>query len=141
MAKIGNIFKSLSTNLFKILSRKKLKAQDTPNDLEASGKPGMKNKLAQVIDKVVNLIKSLWARKLLFGIVVGSLVLGTVGIIFLTRPKEKETVVYEGTGNVENLSISIPQGAFPYDKYFKIRIPRQSTLQSVLSTGKFVSPI
>ncbi len=132
MPKLGDFVKNFS-NIFK-------RSKDNAD----AGKPPKKFAkvdLKGLIGKVSELTKSLWARKLLFGIVVGSIALLVISLILLMKPKDMEAVVSEGTQTVQNLVISIPSGAFPYDKSFRVKIPNQSALQTVINTGNFISPI
>lgn len=145
MAKIGDLLKNLVEKISKLSKFPKNSKKVSDSSQEKSPeKLFSKIKITGMLDSILNLVRSLMARKLLFGIVLSSIVLVVLGIVaafFLMKPQGKETVVYEGAGNVENLVISIPQGAFPYDKFFRIRVPRQSALESVLKSGSFISQI
>ncbi|MGB9795319.1 hypothetical protein [Fervidobacterium gondwanense] len=94
-----------------------------------------------IIDKVKTLLLTIWRRKLLFYSLVGVIAVTSVVIFLMMRPKTPEAVLSEGTQTVENLVISIPFGAFPYEKSFKVRVVPQGAVQGVLSTGNFISPI
>ncbi|AMW32952.1 hypothetical protein NA23_06575 [Fervidobacterium islandicum] len=97
--------------------------------------------LGVLLEKLKFFLTSLWHRKVLFFSVVGAIVLLGILIALLFRPKLPEAILSEGTQTVENLIISIPTGAFPYEKSFKVRVVSQDSVQGVLSSGNFVSPI
>jgi len=97
--------------------------------------------LPGIIDRVKFFFVNLWHRKVLFFAILGILLIAIFGAVVFLRPKPQEATLSEGTHTVENLIISIPVGAFPYEKSFKIRVVPQNTVQGVLDTGNFVSPI
>ncbi|MEN3043485.1 MAG: hypothetical protein ABDH59_09380 [Fervidobacterium sp.] len=134
--KLGKIFRKGD----KDLPNTKRVLQEQKAEMKQVGRFDKFN-LKAALSKMAELFKSLWRRKLLLGIVVLSFLLFSVALFFATRPKLKETVISEGTQTVENLVISIPSGAFPYDKSFRVRIPNQSELQKIINTGNFISPI
>ncbi|MGC8954777.1 MAG: hypothetical protein ACP5JS_01625 [Fervidobacterium sp.] len=137
MPKIGDFLKGLSDKFLK--KRQKPSESETQEDVNQTKEE--KFNLGKLFLSIARLPKFLWARKILLIIVLSSIILLSIGISIGKKAARKETTISEGTQTVENLLISIPFGAFPYEKSFKVWIPPQGNLRAILNTGNFVSPI
>jgi len=121
------------------LKKKVIKEKEAKE--EVSTRKGIFGIVVGIVDRIKLLIISLWHRKVLFFSLLATIVIILIGIIALLRPKTPEATLSEGTQTVENLVISIPVGAFPYEKSFKIKVVPEASMQGVLNTRNFVSSI
>ncbi|HPT59071.1 MAG TPA: hypothetical protein PKW84_03370 [Fervidobacterium sp.] len=91
--------------------------------------------------KIIELPVKLWRRRVLFFIVVGIVAFLVALPFIIGGDKTVETTITEGTGTVQNLVVSIPISAFPYEKSFKVRVASKALSAQILSSGDFVSEI
>lgn len=146
---IKNIFKNISNKILKkkipqkegIESSKSSNGTNNSLDQEKSKSTKPKFEFRQIFSAIKNFPKYLWSHKILLILTLAGITLLSIVIILSSKPSDKETVISEGTQTVQNFVISIPSGAFPYEKSFRVKIPPQQSLQSILNTGNFVSQI
>lgn len=117
--------------------KESIQSTEAPSKGKPLGEKGIKG----LLEKIKYFISTLWHRKVLFFTFLGVIVLIVVLGILFSRPKVREAFLSEGTQTVENLVISIPSGAFPYEKSFKVRVVPENSVQGMVSSGNFVSPI
>ena len=95
----------------------------------------------EIWKKIIEFPARLWKRKVLFLLVIG-IVAFLIALPFMLKSGKKiEATITEGMGVVENLVISIPPSAFPYEKSFKVRIAPKNVSTQILGTGNFISTI
>lgn len=98
-------------------------------------------KETEMLKKLASLPGTLWRRKVLFFTVLIAVVVLVLVLATLLREKNPQTELKEGVGVVENLVISIPPNAFPFEKSFTVRVAPRDISESLKALGNFVGNI